>query len=107
MNPKNIQEKEIKNIHSKLLDRYGQPEEPKDLTGTEYLVETILSQNTNDKNRDKAFNNLQEEYNSWEEIENGSRGRAYRYSESRRLRTYESGENTESSEDNKRKQKRR
>ena len=69
MNPKNIEEKEINDIHSKLLDRYGQPEEPKDLTGTEYLVETILSQNTNDKNRDKAFNNLQEKYDNWEEVE--------------------------------------
>ena len=72
MNPKNIEEKEINDIHSKLLDRYGQPEEPKDLTGAEYLVETILSQNTNDKNRDKAFNNLQEKYDNWEEVETSS-----------------------------------
>ena len=69
-NPQNIKKQEMEKIHSKLIERYGQPEEPKQLTGTEYLVETILSQNTNDINRDKAFNNLQNKYNTWEEVEN-------------------------------------
>lgn len=70
-NPMNVTEEEIREIHQGLLDRYGEPEGPWDRTGIEYLVETILSQNTNDVNRDKAFNNLQEKYGEdWETVEN-------------------------------------
>ncbi len=32
------------------------------------LILTILSQNTNDKLRDKAFANMQSRYSSWEEV---------------------------------------
>ena len=60
---------EIREIHQQLLERYGEPEEPKEMTGIEYLIETILSQNTNDINRDKAFRNLKERYgNDWQEV---------------------------------------
>jgi endonuclease-3 len=70
-NPMEISEEEIREIHQGLLERYGEPDGPWDLSGIEYLVETILSQNTNDINRDKAFENLQEKYGSdWEEVEN-------------------------------------
>ena len=63
-------EKEIREINQRLKEYYGEPERPTELTGIEYLVETILSQNTNDINRDKAFKNLQENYDSWEKVEN-------------------------------------
>ncbi len=63
-------EKEIREINQRLKEYYGEPERPTELTGIEYLVETILSQNTNDINRDKAFKNLQEKYDSWEKVEN-------------------------------------
>lgn len=70
-NPCSVDEEEIREIHEGLLERYGEPEGPWELTGIEYLVETILSQNTNDINRDKAFNNLQEKYgDDWERVEN-------------------------------------
>jgi len=70
-NPINIDENEVREIHEGLLERYGEPEEPSKLSGIEYLVETILSQNTNDINRDKAFGNLKERYGSdWREVEN-------------------------------------
>jgi endonuclease-3 len=70
-NPMEVSEEEIREIHEGLLERYGEPDGPWDLSGIEYLVETILSQNTNDINRDKAFENLQEKYgDDWEEVEN-------------------------------------
>ena len=66
-------EEKIREIHRKLLNYYGEPEQPPDLTGTEYLVETILSQNTNDINRDKAFKQLKNTYENWEEVENSDK----------------------------------
>ena len=63
-------EEKIREINQRLKEYYGEPERPTELTGIEYLVETILSQNTNDINRDKAFKNLQEKYDSWEKVEN-------------------------------------
>lgn len=57
-------------LYELLLEEYGEPEEPPELSGMEYLIETILSQNTNDVNRDKAYQNLIEKYDSYEEIEN-------------------------------------
>ena len=70
-NPENIDTEEIQKIHEELLERYGEPEKPSELTGIEYLIETILSQNTNDINRDKAFDNLKEKYgDDWKTVEN-------------------------------------
>ncbi len=70
-NPCKVNAEEIKEIHEGLLERYGEPDDPSELSGIEYLVETILSQNTNDINRDKAFDNLKEKYgNDWEKVEN-------------------------------------
>lgn len=66
-------EERIREINQRLLEYYGEPEQPDSLSGMEYLVETILSQNTNDVNRDKAFKNFQEKYNSWEEVEKADR----------------------------------
>ncbi len=66
-------ESKIREINQRLKDYYGEPERPNELTGMEYLVETILSQNTNDINRDKAFENFQNKYSSWEEVENADR----------------------------------
>ena len=70
-NPENVSESEIREIYQGLRERYGEAPEADDHSGIEYLVETILSQNTNDINRDKAFNNLQEKYEAdWEKVEN-------------------------------------
>jgi endonuclease-3 len=64
------EQERIRRINQQLKDYYGEPEHPSDQSGIDYLVETILSQNTNDINRDKAFKNLKERYgDDWEEVE--------------------------------------
>jgi len=67
----NMNAEEIRGIYQKLKDFYGEAPKPDDKSGVEYLVETILSQNTNDVNRDKAYQNLQDRYDSWKEVEKG------------------------------------
>lgn len=47
---------------------YGTPKPGKKQPLLESLIETILSQNTNDVNRDRAFNRLRSEYPTWEHV---------------------------------------
>lgn len=54
--------------HQKLLDYYGNPTWRKPLPPLEELVSTILSQNTNDVNRDRAFENLRDRFPTWEAV---------------------------------------
>lgn len=68
------EEEKIRSIYQELLEKYGEPEEPDGMSGIDYLIETILSQNTNDINRDKAFRNLKERYgDDYAAIENADR----------------------------------
>lgn len=68
------EEEKIRAIYQELLEKYGQPDEAGDMPGIDYLIETILSQNTNDINRDKAFKNFKEKYgNDYEAVENADR----------------------------------
>ncbi len=61
----------IREMYEWLLDRYGEPGEPFEINGVDYVIETILSQNTNDVNRDKAYRNLVDKYgHDYEAIEN-------------------------------------
>ena len=55
-------------IHETLLDFFGEPTWRNPLPPVDELVSTILSQNTNDLNRDRAFNALQMKFPSWEEV---------------------------------------
>jgi endonuclease-3 len=55
-------------VHASLLAFYGEPVWRNPLPAIDELVSTILSQNTNDINRDKAFNALQARYPSWEAV---------------------------------------
>jgi len=55
-------------VHQRLLDFYGYPEWRSPLPPLDELVSTILSQNTNDVNRDKAFFALKGRYPTWEEV---------------------------------------
>jgi endonuclease-3 len=55
-------------IHEKLLQAFGQPLWRNPLPAIDELVSTILSQNTNDNNRDKAFNALREKFPAWEDV---------------------------------------
>jgi endonuclease-3 len=51
-----------------LEDTYGYPAWRPALPPVDELVSTILSQNTNDGNRDRAFDALTERYSSWEAV---------------------------------------
>ena len=55
-------------IHQVLLDVFGQPVWRTPLPPVDELVSTILSQNTNDLNRDRAFNSLQAKFPKWEAV---------------------------------------
>ncbi len=64
---------EIREINRRLKQHFGEAPRPEKQSGVDYLVETILSQNTNDINRDKAFKKLKEYYESWEDVESADR----------------------------------
>ena len=55
-------------IHEKLLEAFGEPIWRNPLPPVDELVSTILSQNTNDTNRDRAFNALRAKFATWEDV---------------------------------------
>ena len=55
-------------VHEKLLEFYGEPVWRNPLPAIDELVSTILSQNTNDVNRDRAFDALRDKLPTWEEV---------------------------------------
>jgi endonuclease-3 len=55
-------------IHQRLLEFYGQPEWGKPSSPLEELIVTVLSQNTNDKNRNRAFQTLKARFPAWEMV---------------------------------------
>jgi endonuclease-3 len=55
-------------VHRRLLDFYGQPTWRNPLPLVDELVSTILSQNTNDTNRDRAFTSLRGQFPTWEAV---------------------------------------
>jgi len=55
-------------VYDRLLKLFGLPEWRDPLPAIDELVSTILSQNTNDKNRDIAFNALIARFPTWEEV---------------------------------------
>lgn len=55
-------------IHKTLIESYGEPENPSGSDPVASLVNTILSQNTNDQNRDVAYSQLRERYPTWEAV---------------------------------------
>ena len=54
--------------HQRLLDFYGYPEWRNPLPPLDELVSTILSQNTNDVNRDVAFDALKARFPTWAQV---------------------------------------
>jgi len=56
--------KEISDILEKI---FGVPER-EEVNPLDCLIRTILSQNTNDVNRDKAYDNLRERFTTWEDV---------------------------------------
>lgn len=61
-------------IYSLLEQVYGLPEWRQLLPAVDELVSTILSQNTNDVNRDRAFDNLRRHFPSWKEVRDADEG---------------------------------
>lgn len=59
---------QIKSILETLNRVYGEPTWRDPLPPIHELVSTILSQNTNDTNRDRAFNSLRARFPTWEEV---------------------------------------
>ena len=59
-------------VVQRLLDFYGQPVRCNPLPPVDELVSTILSQNTNDANRDRAFESLRRRFPSWEQVRDAS-----------------------------------
>lgn len=63
----NSLKRKAKIIHEKLLKVYGEPNWTR-LDGVSELVSTILSQNTNDSNRDLAYTRLRARFPTWEAV---------------------------------------
>lgn len=55
-------------IHERLIEFYGEPIWRNPLPAIDELVSTILSQNTNDVNRDRAFEALRAKFPTWEQV---------------------------------------
>lgn len=55
-------------IHERLLEFYGEPVWRNPLPAIDELVSTILSQNTNDINRDRGFSALRLRFPTWEQV---------------------------------------
>jgi len=61
-------------VHQRLLEFYGEPTWRNPLPPVDELVSTILSQNTNDVNRDRAFLALRQRYPTWEQVRDADTG---------------------------------
>lgn len=55
-------------VHHRLMKVYGEPSWRNPLPILDELISTILSQNTNDINRDRAFNQLKKRFERWENV---------------------------------------
>lgn len=64
----------IKKINELLIEHFGIPKRQNPLPDPlDTLIATILSQNTNDNNSYKAFNNLKSAYSDWDEAADAKR----------------------------------
>jgi endonuclease III len=55
-------------VYERLVKRFGIPYWGEPSSPLDELVSTILSQNTNDRNRDAAFRSLRSRFPTWEEV---------------------------------------
>ncbi len=58
----------VREIYRRLRRRFGPLEPPVKLEPLEELILTVLSQNTNDLNRDRAFTAMRERWPTWEAL---------------------------------------
>jgi len=69
----NLSERAAK-IHTRLLEAFGDPTWRNPMPPVDELVSTILSQNTNDLNRDRAFEALRAKFPTWEAVRDAKKG---------------------------------
>ena len=65
---KKLQIRKAQKVYQILFRYFGQPTWRNPLTPLDELMSTILSQNTNDQNRDTALQNLKKTFPSWEKV---------------------------------------
>jgi endonuclease III len=58
----------VRRIRDRLRQLYGRPSAPPHGHGLDELILTVLSQSTNDRNRDVAFLRLRARFPTWEEV---------------------------------------
>lgn len=58
----------VRAIRDRLREMYGRPSSEPHGRPIAELVKTVLSQHTNDRNRDRAFASLRERFPTWEEV---------------------------------------
>src|SRR5437899_6583227 len=58
----------VHEIYRRLRGRFGPLDPPRRLEPLEELVVTVLSQNTSDVNRDRAFDAMRERFPTWEDL---------------------------------------
>ena len=58
----------VRGIHRRLARRFGPLDPPRRLDPLEELVLTVLSQNTSDVNRDRAYASLRERFPTWDAL---------------------------------------
>jgi len=58
----------VRRIRDRLREIYGKPIAPPHGHGLDELILTVLSQSTNDRNRDVAFLRLRDRFGSWEAV---------------------------------------
>ena len=63
--------RKIKRVLPLLEKRYGVPQKRERVDPLDVLIQTILSQNTNDQNRDRAYQGLKTRFPRWEDVLNG------------------------------------
>jgi len=68
--PPSLGKDQIKSVLDLLYESYGQPVWREPLPPVDELVSTMLSQNTNDINRDRAFHSLKQRYQDWTAVMN-------------------------------------
>jgi len=64
--------KKAKRITLTLENKFGEPKRENVIDPLSNLVLTVLSQSTNDKNRDTAYNQLRDRFPTWEDVMNGN-----------------------------------
>ena len=75
MKPSEIKrfQSKVRKIRSLLEREYGLPKREREGDLLDILVQTILSQNTNDLNRDQAYQRLKSQFPRWEDILTGKK----------------------------------